>query len=177
MKWVSTMPSAGGGDSAIWYLHWLGLTPAYRGSAADPPIEAGLPLFGIGYRPETSSATMSAADCGSRARATLCPAHSEIASISPLVPTIGAAGSYLTISSPEAKCAMTSPSPGRFPGGGRPAASHASAVELWRERLGASGHPTSYRLAYHRVSVSAASMTRRRYSSWMGISLASRNRV
>ncbi len=42
---------------------------------------------------------------------------------------MGAAGSYRTIASPEAKCAMTSPSPGRLPGGGLPAASHASAVE------------------------------------------------
>ena len=68
--------------------------------------------------------------------------------MSPVVPTMGAAGSYRTMASPEAKWAMTSPSPGRLPGGGRPAASHASAVELRRERWGASGHPTSYRLAY-----------------------------
>ena len=48
---------------------------------------------GLGYKPETSSATISAAGCGCRASATLCPAHNEHASISPVVPTIGAAGS------------------------------------------------------------------------------------
>ena len=57
--------------------------------------------------------------------------------MSPVVPTIGGAGSYRTMPSPEAKCAMTSPSPGRLPRGGRPAASHASAVELRRARWGA----------------------------------------
>ncbi len=92
---------------------------------------------GFGYKPETSSATISAAGCGCLASATLCPAHNESASISPVVPTIGAAGSYRRISSPEAKCAMTSPSPGRLPSGGRPAASHISAVELRRARWGA----------------------------------------
>ena len=30
MKWVSTIPSGGGGSSAIWHLHWLGLTPRSR---------------------------------------------------------------------------------------------------------------------------------------------------
>ncbi len=62
----------------------------------------------LGYKRETSSATIAAAGCGCLARATLCPAHSEIASISPLVPAMGAAGSYRRISSPEANCAMTS---------------------------------------------------------------------
>ena len=36
MKWASTIPSGGGGSSAIWHLHWLGLTPRLRrGCAAD----------------------------------------------------------------------------------------------------------------------------------------------
>src|ERR1700683_2039859 len=83
---------------------------------------------------ETSSATISAAGCRRLASATLCPAHSDSASISPVVPTIGGAGEYRTIGAPEAKCAITSPSPGRLPDGGRPAASHRSAVELWRAR-------------------------------------------
>lgn len=67
---------------------------------------------------------------------------------------------------------MTSPTPGRLLGGGRPAASHASAVELRRTRWGAAGHPTSNRLGYHCASVSAASVWRQRDSSWMGISWA-----
>ena len=46
-----------------------------------------------GYRWEVSSVTMSAADCGCLARATPCPAHIESASMSPLVPAIGGAGS------------------------------------------------------------------------------------
>ena len=46
-----------------------------------------------GYRREVSSATMSAADCGCLASATLCPAHIESASMSPVVPAIGGAGS------------------------------------------------------------------------------------
>ena len=57
---------------------------------------------------------MSAAGCGCGPSATLWPAHSESASISPVVPTIGAPGSYRRISSPEGKRAMTSPSPGRL---------------------------------------------------------------
>src|SRR6202046_3514875 len=117
---------------------------------------------GRGYRPELSSATISAADCGFLARATPCPAHIDSASMSPVVPTIGGAGSYRTIASPEAKCAITSPSPGRWLSGGRPAASHALAVELGSARWGESGHPTSYRLGYHCGSVSAAAISRRR---------------
>jgi hypothetical protein len=46
-----------------------------------------------GYRREVSSATMSAADCDSLASATPWPAHIESASISPVVPAIGGAGS------------------------------------------------------------------------------------
>jgi len=46
-----------------------------------------------GYRREVSSATMSAAGCGCLASATLCPAHIESASMSPVVPVIGGAGS------------------------------------------------------------------------------------
>jgi hypothetical protein len=46
-----------------------------------------------GYRREVSSVTMSAADCGSLTSATPCPAHIESASISPVVPAIGGAGS------------------------------------------------------------------------------------
>src|SRR5271155_5703380 len=90
--------------------------------------------LGGAYKRETSSATISAAGWDCLASATLCPAHSDIASISPVVPTSGGAGAYRTIGSPEAKCAIPSPSPGRLPGGGRPAASHLSAVELWRAR-------------------------------------------
>jgi hypothetical protein len=45
------------------------------------------------HRREVSSATISAADCGFLARATLCPAHIDSASMSPVVPTIGGAGS------------------------------------------------------------------------------------
>jgi hypothetical protein len=56
---------------------------------------------------------MSAADWDFRARATPCPAHIDSASISPVVPAIGGAGSYRTIASPEAKCAITSPAPHR----------------------------------------------------------------
>ena len=54
---------------------------------------ARLGACGPGYRREVSSVTMSAADCGCLARATLCPAHIESASISPVVPAIGGAGS------------------------------------------------------------------------------------
>ena len=56
-----------------------------------------------------SSVTISAAGCDCLASATLCPAHSDSASISPVVPTIGGAGEYRRIGSPEAKWAMTSP--------------------------------------------------------------------
>jgi hypothetical protein len=48
---------------------------------------------GSGYSREVSSATISAADCDCLASATLCPAHIESASMSPVVPTIGGAGS------------------------------------------------------------------------------------
>src|ERR1700683_4435734 len=41
----------------------------------------------LGHKPETSSATISAAGCSCLASATLCPAHSQSASISPVVPT------------------------------------------------------------------------------------------
>ena len=58
-------------------------------SAGGRGVSASVP----GYRREASSATMSAADCDSLARATPCPAHIESASISPVVPTIGGAGS------------------------------------------------------------------------------------
>src|SRR5437660_2591308 len=95
-----------------------------------------------GYRREVSSVTMSAADCGCRASATLCPAHIDSASMSPVVPAIGGAGSYRRIDSPEAKCAITSPTPRRCASGGRPAACHASADELRSARWGESDHPT-----------------------------------
>src|ERR1700729_4514438 len=100
----------------------------------------------VAYKRETSSATISAAGWRWLASATLCPAHSDSASISPVVPTIGGAGEYRRIGSPEAKCAITSPSPSRLPGAGRPAASHISAVELWMGRGGGSGPPPPYRL-------------------------------
>src|ERR1700733_1291214 len=43
MKWASTIPSGGGGSSFMWYLHWLGLTPAYDRFAGcrDCPSELG----------------------------------------------------------------------------------------------------------------------------------------
>jgi hypothetical protein len=89
-------------------------------------------------KPGTSSARFSAACCGCLASAMLCPAHNEAASISPVVPTIGAAVvEYRTIGSPEAKYAMTSPSLGRLRSGGRPTASHISAVELAMARWAA----------------------------------------
>ena len=53
----------------------------------------GASASGPGYRREVSSVTMSAADCGCLASATPCPAHIESASISPVVPAIGGAGS------------------------------------------------------------------------------------
>src|ERR1700735_2948844 len=159
MKWVSTIPSGGGGSSAIWHLHWLGLTPASRRSLQPTLHEqefALLPLprgdpdrgrrqrrcythpshqlgrgrfapvtksgnHGIAiprawfarpaspqcctapgsdpsasapdHRREVSSVTISAADCDFLARATLCPAHIDSASMSPVVPAIGGAGS------------------------------------------------------------------------------------
>src|ERR1700735_4959104 len=44
MKWASTISSGGGGDSAIWHLHWLGLTPRLRRvcgvQGAVPPLHA-----------------------------------------------------------------------------------------------------------------------------------------
>src|ERR1700722_1767057 len=94
------------------------------------------------YRRDTSSATISAAGCVLFASATLCPAHIDSGSISPVVPTIGGAGSYRTIASPDAKCAKTSPSWGRVPRSGLPAASHIAAVELRMARCEVSGHPT-----------------------------------
>jgi GrpB-like predicted nucleotidyltransferase (UPF0157 family) len=45
------------------------------------------------YRREVSSATISAADCDFPASPTLCPAHIDSASMSPVVPAIGGAGS------------------------------------------------------------------------------------
>ena len=45
-----------------------------------------------GYKRLTSSATISAAGCARLTSAALCPAHIESASISPVVPTSGAAG-------------------------------------------------------------------------------------
>ena len=68
-------------------LTWLLL--AENKGAAGPGASAS----GPGYRWEVSSVTMSAADCGCLASATLCPAHIESGSISPVVPAIGGAGS------------------------------------------------------------------------------------
>jgi hypothetical protein len=53
----------------------------------------GTSAFGPDYRREVSSITISAADCGCLASATPCPARIESASISPVVPAIGGAGS------------------------------------------------------------------------------------
>ena len=73
----------GEGGSAL-FQRRRGLTGlAFSGASASVP----------GYRREVSSVTMSAADCGFLAKATLCPAHIESASISPVVPAIGGAGS------------------------------------------------------------------------------------
>jgi len=44
---------------------------------------------GLGHKPESSSATISAAGCGCLASATLRPAHNEAVSMSPVVSTIG----------------------------------------------------------------------------------------
>ena len=74
------------GRPATWYERDLAAgCPEPRGR---PGLQAGL-----GYRREVSSVTMSAADCVCLARATPCPAHIESASISPVVPAIGGAGS------------------------------------------------------------------------------------
>src|SRR5215469_9435704 len=58
-----------------------------------------------GYGPacswEVSSAMMSAAGCVRFASATPCPAHSERAPMSPVVPSSGSAEEYRTIGSPE----------------------------------------------------------------------------
>jgi hypothetical protein len=48
---------------------------------------------GLTHKRETSSVTISAAGRGCLASATLCPAHMESPSMSPVVPTIGGAGS------------------------------------------------------------------------------------
>ena len=60
-------------------------------AARQHPVRT--PPCAPGYRREVSSVTMSAADCDCLARATPCPAHIESASISPVVPAIGGAGS------------------------------------------------------------------------------------
>jgi hypothetical protein len=65
------------------------LLPAENKSAGDRGASASV----AGYRREVSSVTMSAADCDFLASATPCPAHIESASISPVVPAIGGAGS------------------------------------------------------------------------------------
>ena len=68
---------------------WTCLLLAENKSAGGRGTSASVP----GYRREVSSVTMSAADCDSLASATPCPAHIESASISPVVPAIGGAGS------------------------------------------------------------------------------------
>jgi|SRR5580693_4330632 hypothetical protein len=70
-------------------LRHLALPLALNRPGGGPPRERPVP----GYRRETSSATMSAAGCVWRASATPCPAHIESASMSPVVPVIGGAGS------------------------------------------------------------------------------------
>src|SRR5947209_16255497 len=70
------------------------LHPASAGDVVITSRGAGKAgLLTAGHRREVSSATMSAAFCDRRASATLCPAHIESASMSPVVPTIGGAGS------------------------------------------------------------------------------------
>ena len=68
---------------------WLAL----RRPGQDAGDGRGASASGPGYRREVSSVTMSAADCDCLASATPCPAHIESASISPVVPAIGGAGS------------------------------------------------------------------------------------
>jgi hypothetical protein len=51
------------------------------------------PRLGLAHKRDTSSATISAAGRGWVASATLCPAHMESASMSPVVLTMGGAGS------------------------------------------------------------------------------------
>src|SRR5208282_3424152 len=74
---------------ALWRPGQLDVPVAGREQSAAAAVSASVP----GYRREVSSVTMSAADCRCLARATPCPAHIESASISPVVPTIGGAGS------------------------------------------------------------------------------------
>jgi hypothetical protein len=67
--------------------------PAAGSDGRSDPRLSGSRARSLRHRWEVSSVTMSAADCGCLASATLCPAHIESASISPVVPAIGGAGS------------------------------------------------------------------------------------
>ncbi len=73
----------------------LTLTPSAGGAQPVVGIDdhpAARVIWARPYRRETSSATISAAGCVCLASATLCPAQSDSASISPVVPTSGGAG-------------------------------------------------------------------------------------
>jgi hypothetical protein len=61
---------------------------------------------------------------------------------------------------------MNSPSPGRLPGGGRPAASHAFTVWFLRVRWGAFCQRTSNRFSGNAVSFSFACKSRSQYRGW-----------
>jgi hypothetical protein len=108
------------------------------------------------YKRETSSATISAAGCVRSASATPWPAQSERPSMSPSVPCDGVEDEYRVIGMPSGRRAISCPSPGRLPEGGRPAAYHASTVVLRSARRRAFGQPWSKRSANHSVSVSSA---------------------
>ena len=72
-----------GGSTSRWLRQSFELGPIREPKAAGR----------ASHRREMSSATMSAAACDCRASAASCPAHIESASMSPVVPTIGGAGS------------------------------------------------------------------------------------
>jgi hypothetical protein len=71
---------------------------------------------------------------------------------------------------------MTSPSPGRQPGGGRPAASQANAVLLRSARCGAWGQLTSKSIETN-VSADVAASRASRYAGWIAASALIRKRV
>jgi hypothetical protein len=81
--------------------------------------------------------------------------------MSPVTPTRAEVDAYRGIGSPSTAVASVSPSPGRAPDGGRPAASQASTVLFLSVRWGASGQPMSKRDEWTvEVSVAAASSSR-----------------
>ena len=97
--------------------------------------------------------------------------------MSPTASGLGVPELYRTISPTDFAVAMTSPSPGRLPDGGRPAASQFATVLLRRTRCGALGQPTSNRPSKWVVSFSVAARRRCWYSGWIATSSLARNRV